>query len=501
MKKNTVKGGTKKVIPFKLDSESVPSRRTYWIGVLQGTWKEMGIQYGQRTAKDIQKNFDWIWESILKQKASEKYLWSKGKTEEEKARHALESKRKSTAELSCLSPEIIEFIEGIAEGAAEELNKSTYANVCTNFEKITLINTGSSKIDAGHYPPDPLTEESDCNGFWVKGEATKTGDTFATTVGQGNFSKPGGREVAYIAIPKDPNARVFWGRGKAGDVGSGGGNSFNDRGVCLLTAGAQYSDGNLQPNETLAPGIDPYLLGFYAVIFSETAREAAAKATIGTPEYRDLTGRKTVLRSKGNIIVFADAKECYAVELNACHYAIRKPGYLGEKGGNYLAFANHFMFKDGSYDENKVWNTDEPMYAYTKSKDVKGKTSYWRFWSGMWMLYNNYGKIDKEMMLRELLPSHVGYDEDGNRYDPDANGVPTISNTFCDHYITPDNHDGYRAKEVPLGDGGGASSCVFVPNRLEVYWVEAWPCHFKDKEWNYLNLEPFSEYRKLLWGH
>ena len=77
------------IIPFKLNSESVPLLRTYWIGVLQGAWKEMGIQYGQRTAKDIRKNFDGTWKSILGKKVSSRHIWPKGKTEEEKGRYAL----------------------------------------------------------------------------------------------------------------------------------------------------------------------------------------------------------------------------------------------------------------------------------------------------------------------------------------------------------------------------------------------------------------------------
>jgi hypothetical protein len=472
------------------------------LGFFRGRGKKWESRYGQRTAKDI--DFDNSWKSILKAKATSEYIWPKGKTEEEKGKYALAYVRKSVEELSYLSPEMIQFMEGIAEGAAEELNKCTYANVCSNFEKIAMINYGSD------YHPGPLPEKDDCCGFWVKDGAT-TGGTFASRTSQGIFPKSGGRTASYVAIPKDPNARVFWSNSTPG-VLSGKAAALNDRGVCYLLAGAQYGEASAQPDETMAPGIACSTLAFYAVVFSKTAREAADRATIGTPKYRALSGRKTVLRRRGMTLAFADASECYNVEANARHYAIRRPGYLGEKGGNYLVFSNHYIYKDGSYNENNVWNANEPMHAYTKSQDVRGAkaplpnttytgTSYWRFWSGMWMLHNNYGKIDKEMVFQELVPSHIGYDEDGRRYNPDENGVPTICNTFCDHYITPSDHKGYRTKEEPLGIGGNRSTYAFIPDRLEAYWVAGWPCHFKDKAWNYINLKPFSEYRKLLWGY
>ena len=111
------------------------------------------------------------------------------------------------------------------------------------------------------------------------------------------------------------------------------------------------------------------------------------------------------------------------------------------------------------------------------------------------MILNNYGNIDREMMLRELATSHIGYDKAGKRYDPASKtGVPTVTGTFCDH-------TGGRTHKHPLGTGGNVETSVFVLNSLEVYWVPAWPCHYKDKNWNYLNLQPFSDYRRLLWGY
>ncbi len=475
-----------KKIPFRLESENPPAR-VMWIGVLQGTWREMGIQYGQRAAKDIRINFDIKWEKDVLRVTNEE--WHKGRSKKERVKYCIPYLKRGYRELSFLSPETIEFMEGIAEGASVELNQSIYADVCSNFEKIGLLNFGDLRFHPG------FTEE--CNGLWVTGGATKTGETFATRAAQSILIERGGsgreRQVAYVALPKDPNARVFWAEGRAGRIGGLGAGVLNDMGVCCLTAGAQHKEANMQMDETAAPGIRDFLLAFYGVVFSKNGREAAERITIGTPEYRALSGRKTVLRARGCNIIFADSKECYCVEQNALHYAIRTPGYLGEKGNEYLVIANHFKYKDGSYDENNIWHADQPMTGFDPEKE--GSSSYYRFWSGMWMLRNNYGKIDREMMLREIAPSHIGYDQDGKQYDPDpVTGAPTVPGTFCDH-------TGKRTKAHALGTGGNVDTGVFVLNSLEVYWVPAWPCHYKDKNWNYLHLQPFSDYRKLLWGY
>ena len=73
-------------IPFRLQSE-IPHCRSLWIGILQGTWEEMGIQYGQRCGKDIARNFDLNWESqILK---GNKSFWQQNRSEKERAHYGI----------------------------------------------------------------------------------------------------------------------------------------------------------------------------------------------------------------------------------------------------------------------------------------------------------------------------------------------------------------------------------------------------------------------------
>jgi hypothetical protein len=505
---------------FRLSSE-IPHCRSLWIGVLQGSWREMGTQYGQRCGRDIARNFDMFWEKDVLGRGTlprGERLWQIGRTGAEREKYCLAYIQRSFKELSFLSPELIEFFKGMARGAERELDKCAHADACSHFIKIAALNFNDAQFHPnwdfrqdrpGAARPTAMEARlggDDCNSFWVSGKATKTGETYATRAVQSPHVMPGGyfnRQVAYVAIPKDPQARVFWGLGTAGNLGGLGGGLMNDRGVCCLTSGCSYSEENwAQADETAAPGIRDFVLAIYGVIFSKSAREAASRVTVGTGAYRKKTGRKTVLRARGANIVFADANEAFCVEQNARHYAIRKPGEQGEKGSNYIVTANHFKSQKGSFDENNIFHRAEQMTGYEPEREEGPFGSYYRFWSGMWMLRNNYGKIDREMVMRELVTAHYAYDKKGKRYDPDPETkAPSVrkenlTGTFCAHVVP-------FTKKYPLGLGGNAETSVFNLTTLEVWWVPVWPCHYKEwnLDWDYLNLGPFSKYRKMLWGY
>ena len=170
--------------------------------------------------------------------------------------------------------------------------------------------------------------------------------------------------------------------------------------------------------------------------------------------------------------------------------------------------ANHFKSKKGCFDENNVLHPEKSMSDFTPEQKDRPNGTYYRFWSGMWMVRNNYGRIDEKAMMEDLAPSHYGYDEDGKRYDPDPKtGVPTAGGhlseeheswhgTFCAH-IKP------YTSENPIGVGGNIETTVFNLSTREAWWVPVWPCHFKEwnLDWYYTDLKPFAEYRRLLWGY
>lgn len=505
---------------FQLDTD-VPHCRTLWIGILQGSWHEMGVQYGQRCGKDIARNFDTLWNLDVLGEGLFERLWQKGRSKEERADYFLAYMDRSLKELHYLSPELVDFFKGVADGAATEFDKCVAAEMSSHLLKTAALNFTDTPLHpnwdfetdqpfAERQQPHQGINGHDCNSLWVKGGATKTGETYATRAVQAAHWTPEGaegfftRQVAYVAVPKDPTARIFWGQATAGNFGGLGGGLLNDKGVCCLTSGCSYSEQNWkQADETTAPGIRDFVLAIYGVIFSESARDAAEKVTTGTEKYRKLTGRKTVLRARGANIVFADEHEAYCVEQNARHYAIRKPGECGEKGGDYIVTANHFKSESGSYDEGNNFHADQPMTGYEPEDRKSPAATYDRFWSAMWMLRNNYGNIDREMVMDDFVCAHYAYDEMGNRYEADEIGAPRkelrkelFSGTFCVH-MEPINEN------YPLGIGGNAETSVMNISTREVWWVPVWPCHYKAKNmnWDYLDLKPYAEYRKMLWGY
>ena len=518
----TIEANASGQVPFRLPA-AVPHCRSLWIGILQGTWREMGLQYGQRCGKDIARTFDLYWErDVLLSGAS---LWHVERSERERARYANEYLKRSYAELQHLRPELLDMFAGIAEGASEELDRCAHADACPHSLKIGLINFASlsschpdwdfvrdraaaaSSRDSARSAPRP-GGDADCNGFWVKGAATRTGHTYASRAAQSRHIEAGDsvqqRQVSYVAVPDDPAAKVFWGNGRAGNLGGLGGGLMNDRGVCCLTSGAQgRCDSRDEMDAALAPGIRDFLLASAGVIFSETAEQATEMATVGTEDYRRRTGRSTVLRARGCNIVFADADSAFCIEQNARRYAVRRPGDLGEKGGNYLVHANHFKSTDGLFDEANVFHPDRAMARFCPEHSDSPDSSYFRFWSGMWMLRSDYGRIDDRLIREDLVASHSCWDEAGRRYGPDPlTGAPPQAvarpddqrdsfGTFCAHM-------GPFTPESPLGVGGNAETTVFDLTTREVWWVPVWPCHYREwnLDWHYVDLKTFADGRR-----
>lgn len=208
-----------------------------------------------------------------------------------------------------------------------------------------------------------------------------------------------------LMIPDDPEANVVFVTGSAGRMFQSGW-MVNDKGISLDVLAAGVS-GKTARSTHSDFGVETYPALFHAAFYGKTAQDAVDIVTIGTPEYREKTGRKTLLRARPNMMAICGKNEAYLVEYTAHRYAIRRPGDLGEKDGNYMAFANNF-FCDYSYDENNV-KTDLAMTEYTDSSPVTRESSAERVYTHMWLVKNNYGDIDKEMMMYEIAPTHDRY--------------------------------------------------------------------------------------------
>lgn len=444
------------------------------LGVLRGSFYEMGVQFGERDAVRILEMVDHhVLPVIVKQFESV-----------EQCLVTLAKYRKCH---EIFSPQWMDFVAGSAVGAAEELKKSKYAKDFSLFDIMFALNLEwairnpprwrMEELGIGTLSSNRSNEAEElmhaCNGMWVKGSATKYGQTFTY------FSN---QMILYphykcVMIPDDPKANVVFLTGSVGRVFQNG-YMISDKGVEFHVLAAGVSTGTPEGDKFKDFGLETYVPLAHAAWFAKDAKEAVEWLTQGTPEYREKTGRKSLLRARPNIVSITDQNEAYVVEFTAHRYGIRRPGDLGEKENNYIAFSNNF-FSDHSYDENNV-KTSLPMTEYANSSPTNRTSSAERSYTFMWLVKNNYGKIDKDMLMYEIAPTHCRYKEDGTKIEPELNE---------DGYFVPINavcsHRGYKVGELP---SGSMRSVLHLHDTLDIWHIPAWPCLFKNKAWNHTNI-------------
>ena len=474
-------------VPSGLDNEVT------WIGALEGSWIEMGTQYGHRASKSILDNSDVEWRNLLKGFDND-------------PQRIITLVNAYEKQIALLSPEMIEFMQGIAAGAEKELNKSVYIGQSSNYMRILaqqmercLLPSFEELLKKDGNPglpgttssiSDPESEQA-CNGWWVTGPATKDGETYITRHSQSpGVDSENAHGVAFVLIPEDRNASVTFVQAPAGDIG-GSGQSFNEYGVYLGWGVVRNTKSPMHQIVDEAIGVPDYVFMLPAVVFSKSAAEAKDYILYGTPKYRELTGRKTLLRDRGGNILVGDEKEAFVIEKLARQYAVRTPGYLGETGKSYIAFSNHFMYTDGSYDENDVFHKDVPSNAYSPEDETTSSSI--RLWSQMGWFKNNYGNITLDMLQNDLEAMHYTYDKAGNKTEAvPGTGMP-LKYSVC-------THGGISIKK-PLGTSHSWNVSLAVPRTREIYFIAAQPCQYVNQSWNYVNLTIYSKYRKAVYGY
>jgi len=98
-----------------------------YLGELNGSWAEIGEQYGERAGDLIRLVFDGWFMEVVQIQGSAAAVRDYVQHEEQYYK--------------ALAPEGLELMAGIARGAAAELAKSSYSSSLTDFEKIVAINS------------------------------------------------------------------------------------------------------------------------------------------------------------------------------------------------------------------------------------------------------------------------------------------------------------------------------------------------------------------------
>ena len=451
--------------------------RVRFIGPLKGSWHEMGIQYGEEAGDIIRWVFDAWWIT------ARDIISNFGKS------HVIEDLHRYEQSIFFLSPELIEFMKGIAEGASPLLSESLHASQCTHYEKVLLINVCTSLI-WNHPPsfrhtengsarinnkstgapvwPHRTRQQEGCSHFAVVGDhgGGKDGKTFHAHSRDTEFC-PWNYNVFFIAVPNAMGSKPWWTLAMAGQVS--GNMAGNISGVSIgSSAGAIPPMGETPLNER-GFGVPISCFRAFAAAYGNSAAEAAHFFTIGTEDYRSSTGRETLLRDFGNNELFVDGDECIVIEATACRYGMRRPEQNGETG-NYIVVTNHQCCTE-SYDENNM-KTEIPMKRF--GDELSNQTSATRFWSLMWMIKNHYGIIDEPLIMNKFMRAHYFYDKEGgkhNTYDQYPSGKIPAHNagaTVCRHL--PGYPDPFT--------GGSNDVKLFSLDDKEVYYTQGRTCEW-----------------------
>jgi hypothetical protein len=376
---------------------------------------------------------------------------------------------------------MVEFARGISEGAKNDLNGADHAVALTNMQKIMLINSPFEVVfptawahvaELMNLPAPPQTSvnwEPFASHTWAAwGDMTSRGQggMIGGTRDQPWF--PTLYNVSYIAIPSDRRAAVTWGNTIAGLVASS--SQVNDRGVGL---GNTIVDHKKQEF-----GVPAIFTTAYISFFAHSAKEAADIYTVGTPRYRQITGRKTLASTAGFFQTFADANGALVVERTGRNYAIRKAGDQNEKG-DYVVLPNHALAAN-SYDEQGNL-TGQPMENWTIPSAPD--TSTWsRYWALFYEFQKNKGNVNPLFAQNVIAPLKHTYTPDGQLVT-EKDGIPVWRLGLTpERWLIPNPAD-----PNSLPTGGNNMYFVADLKKRDISWVQGIPSHWSG-QWEHVSL-------------
>ena len=361
--------------------------------ILQGEDYQMGVQYGQQAGAFIEREVIAAWAGALKRfKRSE----------------ILKSLRANQHYIHAYTPENIDIMRGIADGAAS-------AGYAVEYLDVLLLNCTLPKPETSHLPEgsedDPFPPKG-CSVCSAWGSATRDGKL----IGMDTLDSPDALYGVIIVTFPDRGNRTVCGA-QAGEIGDHF--LMNDRGLFVGNSGGGGSPRDKDNDYGLSWSCSlPYIARF-----ANSAEEAKSMITgwkINIPEnfhFVDVSGNG------------------YVVEKSAAIQAVREPGDFGE---------TDFLFSTNNYLHRTMRVTKEGGFI----GEHGGYGSYSAPRNHMlWdMLHNYHGEIDVEFMKMILR-----FPGDPPPYPPEAGWDAKIcrpTNSWVS-VVQPDD-----------GDGGVAHICT-----------------------------------------
>lgn len=460
-----------------------------YLGVLRGSWYQMGRQYGERAGDLIRYVYEGWYRELLPIQGASATM----------AAYLVQQEQY----YEFLLPEALEMMHGIADGASEELAASAFPRELGHFHKILMINSyfglkgrPPQSATATLAPPDESIHC--CSGAVILGPATQNGKAIHVSSEDQHFF-PQEYLVTFIADPSDTRASRFTVTDSAGEIGSE--HAQNIHGV----TSSGYSGGTfgiLAPtldrpfSGYRRPGLDWQVGNFYAAAFATSARHAVELLTLGRAEYRAKSGNKIVIGkcTRGVNWVVSDGHEAFVIESipadqnGVARYSVRAPGDMGETGKHYVVSTNNVEAKD-SYNED---NDYEPGHAMSQHGSGSQNPRHFglnltgtRFWTLMWLIRRNYGHVTPEM-VQAWRRTHFIFDQSGTRHDfieVDSNQIPVYlvpdAATLCWHSSGPAGVDTFRGVDTYVS--------MSIADDLTSFRTKGRPCEW-DGPWDRLSL-------------
>ncbi|HHV19576.1 MAG TPA: hypothetical protein GXZ27_12175 [Thermoanaerobacterales bacterium] len=481
-----VSGGRNVEAAKYANTEGYPpfSDKAVWLGTLHGTWFEMGKRLGEASADMISYTTDIWWGKMCADKGTDATI---------KAMKLYE------AQIAALDQNQIDLLKGITEGALETLSKSKYSDPTNNnygdpYYRVIGASIwdswlwgnpllreagGETEIDHKTILDSIIGEGIDsggCNSLAVKGTVTKNGKTITSQL----------RHTAHEALCyqqgyvfDSPDGNKVWTVGSL--PASNGLMLINDKGVVVhhhfggstTQTSIEYEGG---PYFSDAFGVPWPNVLLYAAVHADTAEEAIEYLTLGSEQYRQKTGRKSLLRDGAWNWLVADENTLAVVEVSSDRYAVRYAGeFTGEDwtSTDYIACANHFLC-DYSYDENNE-RTDVPMTIFNV---MEGSEE--RFWTLMWELrdYTESGNMDEYTVQHIVKSTYVRDKETGEKIyctqDESGKYVPygfakwSVQGSLVDEGRV----NGTNAAKISILDGDKSRALWTLGNPMD--WEGAW---------------------------
>ncbi len=313
--------------------------------IVSGADYEMGYQYGQQAGHAIEKSKESKWASALKTFTRDQVL------------HAIKANQHYIKEYT---PELIDFMKGMSDGAAAAGNAVSYADVL-------LINCTLPKPETSTYPEgaekDTLPPKK-CSVCSAWGSCTKDGQVIGVDTLDTSELLNG---VLIVAFPDKGNNYMCG--ADAGEVGDHF--LMNNRGLFIGNSGGGGSPRDMDNNYGISWSCSlPYLARFAASAVE--ARDMITKWQINIPEN----------------FHFVDVKGgAFVVEKSAAIQSVRQPGDFGEED---------FLFSTNNYLSDKMKVTKKG--GFIKKHGGYGAYSAPRNLMLWDMLHNYHGQVDVEFM-------------------------------------------------------------------------------------------------------